>query len=100
MLALILVKAPAIQRSTTLMGWRTRSAIVFPSLVLNYAAQAARNQHLDPIEAPQERRSGSPQHKFAVAGYLANPMTCTSAWRRVAVQIYDIIIIIIGNGST
>jgi hypothetical protein len=33
--------------------------------------------------------SCSPSHKFAIAGYVANLMTCTPGWRRVGVQLYD-----------
>ena len=30
-----------------------------------------------------------PEHRFAIAGYVANLMTCTPAWRRVGVQLYN-----------
>lgn len=30
-----------------------------------------------------------PDHRLAIAGYVANLMTCTPAWRRVGVQLYN-----------
>src|SRR3990167_3721992 len=34
-------------------------------------------------------RSPTPEDKFAIAGYLANLMTCTPTWRRVGVEILN-----------
>jgi hypothetical protein len=33
--------------------------------------------------------SPTPENKFAIAGYLANLMTCTPTWRRIGAEIYN-----------
>lgn len=32
--------------------------------------------------------TAAPQHRLAIAGYVANLMTCTPAWRRIGVQFH------------